>query len=349
MRILVLPADKGGCGHYRMIWPAEALASHDVTLSHDHTFQAFWQPSVIGPHQMVGLAEPVDADVVVMQRPLHRHKYQLISVLQAQGIAVVVEVDDDFHSIHPLNVAWKGTSPLHDPESNRDWLMKSCQQADLVTVTTPALAERYGAHGRVRVLPNYVPEHYLAVEKPEHDGVIVGWSGSVATHPKDLDVTQGAVAEVVDGHSFFVVGTGKHVQERLGLKETPRACGWVPIEDYPNALSCMDVGIVPLAPHAFNEAKSWLKGLEMAAVGVPFIASSTGPYRELRDLGIGVLAENRDEWKSKLNALVRFPALREECAQAWREVARGMTIEAHAEDWLEAWEDAFFARKAQAA
>lgn len=351
MRVVVHPADLGGCGHYRLIWVAEALArqGHDVVVAHDETYQARWQPSVFGD-RIIGLAQPVDADVVVMQRPLHRNRVELIEALQAEGVAVVVEIDDDFHAIHPRNPAWKGANPLSDPDVNRDWLMRACDRADLVTVSTPALAARYGTHGRVRILDNYVPTRYTLTQPGKyaaehlgalaHDGVMVGWSGSVDTHPGDLDVTQGAVAQAVrdTGARFGVIGTGKGVQRTLGLDDPPATSGWLPIIAYAEGLAMLDVGIVPLAAHTFNEAKSHLKGLEFAAVGVPFVASGTGPYRALAQAGIGWIAESPAEWRYLVSELIRDTAHREALAQAWRaEVSMRWTVEQNAWRWAEAW------------
>lgn len=337
----------------RLIWPATALADqgHDVEVDYDHTYRAIWQPRAIGPDQIIGLADPVDADVVVLQRPLQRHRVELIDALQAQGIAVVVEIDDDFHAIHRLNPAWRGSNPLSDPDHNRDWLKRACDRADLVTVSTPALAARYGAHGRVRVLPNCIPERYLSIEagtytdvhlgaKPE--GVTVGWSGSVATHPRDLQETGGGVARAVaeTGARFEVVGTGKGVKRALGLDVEPTATGWLPLEAYPEALARFDVGIVPLLASEFNEAKSWLKGLEYAAVGVPFVASPTGEYRELERRGAGITVETAADWRHHVGGLASSDYWRSIAAEQGREVARTLTVEANAWRWAEAWADA---------
>lgn len=327
---------------YRLVWVSQALAAqgYDVTLDYDRTYRALcsdrggdaWR---IGADPVVGVDIDFDADVIVFQRVLDRRRYELLCVLKEAGITVVVEIDDDFHAIHKLNAAWKGTSPLHSPESNRDWLMRACQVADLVTVTTPALAERYGEHGRVAILPNYVPARYLDIAG-QRDGDRIGWSGSIATHPGDLQVTGGAIAEVA-GARVAVVGTGKLVAEALKV-ETVESGGWLPIDEYPHAVARFDVGIVPLRKSAFNEAKSSLKGLEMAAVGVPFVATPTGPYRALAEEGIGWLADSPDEWRAKVSLLIADHDLRAELGQRWRQVVRErFTIEQHAVDWWGAW------------
>lgn len=360
MKVLVHPADHGGCGRYRVQWPGEALAAqgHDVTVLTDWTYSAIWRDTFDGP-KVIGIENSPDADVVVVQRPLHRNRVEFIECLQALGIAVVVEIDDDFHAIHPKNPAWPAVNPLVNRDKNRDWLMRACDRADLVTVTTPALAARYGAHGRVQIIPNYVPEWYTRLtvgqytldNLPPLTGTILGWSGSTLTHPRDLEAAGSVIGEVVDatGAKFHVVGTGLastdaqgfHIPspaEALGLREDATATGWLPIEAYPEGLKQLDVGIVPLAPNDFNSAKSCLKMLEMASVGVPSVGSPTPDNVRLAEAGIGWIAKTPDEWRSLTSELLLDHVMREELSIRWREeVARSFTLEANAHRWWSAW------------
>lgn len=340
MRVVVHPADEGGCGHYRLIFPATVLAQQgaDVVVTAD-AYRAVWQPSVFGD-RIVDLADTVDADVVVLQRPMHRNKVELIDALQARGVAVVVEIDDDFHALHRRNPAWSETNPLTSRDMNRDWLMRACGRADLVTCTTAAIAARYGGHGRVAVLPNLVPAWYLQVERERLcDEVVVGWTGSVSTHPGDLNVTLGGVAAAVDETDavFAVVGTGEGVQKALQLAERPVTTGWLPIALYPRAMAAFDVGIVPLTLSAFNDAKSWLKMLEFAALGVPVVASPTSPNQALYDVGVGVLTNDSRGWQRHVASYAKDEQLRAEVAGRGRAAAASLTYEAHAERWLDAW------------
>jgi glycosyltransferase involved in cell wall biosynthesis len=341
--VAVYPADLGGCGHYRLIWPAEALiaAGEDVRLimpGDPGQLEAVFKDDEHGAQHLVDVVPP-DADVVVFQRPLSRTLADSVPLLQAHGIRVVVEIDDDFASISRRNTSWRSVHPSISPDRNFHHLAHACRHADLVTVTTKALAGRYGAHGRFAILPNCVPERYLSIEREPHDGVIVGWSGSVDTHPDDLQVTRGGVGRALrsTGATFAVVGTGKGVQRRLDLPGPPVAVGWLPIDDYPDAMAQLDVGIVPLEQSAFNEAKSWLKGLEFAALGVPFVASPTGPYRGLMAEDIGWTAGKPREWERLVARLATEHRRREELAAAWRMAAAEWTVERNAWRWMEAW------------
>jgi len=254
----------------------------------------------------------------------------------------VVEIDDDFETVSPRNVAWPAVQPHLSPGRNREHLRRACELADWVVVSTPALRERYGRHGRCTVVPNFVPERYLSIERePRDDGsLFVGWTGSVATHPDDLQVTGGGVARAVrkvPGAQVAVVGTGKDVRRNLGLNEDPLACGWREIEDYPDAVAQFDVGIVPLELSRFNEAKSWLKMMEMAALGVPCIGSPTAENLRMNAEGIGALASSPRDWERLVLAALRHGAVRHDIAVGGREVMRRFTIEGNAERFWDAW------------
>lgn len=348
MRVAVYPADDGGCGHYRLIWPATALADQgaDVDVHHpdDGGIRGMF---VDDPDPRMVDVEAPEADVVVLQRPLRWEVADAVPRLQAKGLRVVVEVDDDFAAIHPHNVSWRACHPTHSPGRNWRHLARACAQADLVIVSTPALARRYGSHGRVVVVPNCVPARYLDIAAEAHDGLFVGWSGSVDTHPTDLQVTRGAVARAIDGlATMAVVGTGRGVQRGLSLTSEPLASGWLPIERYPEALANFDVGIVPLDLIAFNEAKSHLKGLEFAAVGVPFVASPTGPYANLVAQGAGLVADKPKAWARHLRRLLTDDDHRAELAAAGRAVAARHTIEGNADRWWDAWTSCLDQRRA---
>lgn len=338
MRVQVHPCDNGACGWHRLRWPAEVLAAegHDVQVTNELNA---YHDTVTGRM----LTPVVDADVVVLQRPLVQAVVEAIPRLQSQGVAVVVEVDDDFHALPKGHGARRGTSVENDPTYNRMWLRKACERADLVTVTTPALAERYGAHGRVAVLPNLVPASYLSVptHAPRVEAPTVGWTGSVVTHVGDLDVMGGVLPGVLaeTGARFVSWGVGL-TEQALGVKGRVRP--WADLRGaYPRQVADLDVGLVPLADNAFNAAKSWLKGMEYAALGVPFIASPRAEYRALwQVLPDPVLADPPETWRSCMRLLLTKPEVRSEIAGLNREAMTSHTYENHADRWADAWRHA---------
>lgn len=344
MDIMLLPADKSGCGLYRMVIPGREAAKQGV-------HKMYFGGGVMGRIEpddngmpIVKYLPPLNVDVIVFQRPFDSVVKQCIPLAQKQGVAVVVELDDDVMHVDPGNSAHRLVQPKLNPLSNWKNVVEACKLADWVTVSTPPLT-RYAPHGRVSVIRNAVPASILTMpDRPAHDPVTVAWTGAVATHPRDLQVTGRGIRQALaaTGAKFAVIGDGSNVMRNLDLLKEPEATGWLPLPEYPEALKRIaDVGIVPLADTRFNRAKSYLKGMEMAGLGIPFVASPLPEYRELAAMGVGELASSPREWERKVRRLVADESYRVERAEQGREVVRErLTVDKTVDQWVSAWESA---------
>lgn len=343
MKVYVVPSDAFGCGHYRLIWPANVLQREGADIAilppkRDSGFMVKVEDRPDGTQTLVSTRVPEDADVIVLQRPGHPLQPQLIRMLRSNGIAVVVDMDDDMSSIHPDNIAFHTYRPSSHSPLSWKWALESCKVATLVTASTKSLLKVYARHGRGVVLDNYVPEAYLRWDKPEAG--TFGWAGTTKSHPNDLQITGNAVARLMgEGFSFKVVGGRSKVKECLRLKEAPAVTGSIPLVDWARYIGeHLDVGMAPLAPTSFNTSKSRLKGIEYMAVGVPWVGSPREEYRRLhRESGCGLLADTPKEWYSQLKRLLTDEVLRKEQTEAGREFMKTQTYQANAWRWAEAW------------
>lgn len=350
MKVYVFPADQTGCGYYRMIWPAEAIIArgHDVVIVPPHKRDHMMQGR-IRDGRMVSVDIPEDADVIVLQRVTHRYLAQAVKLIRQRGVAVVVDMDDDLTCIHPANPAF---GLLHPVNGNVDhsWqnTLAACENATLVTVSTPALADRYGRKAPAQVLYNMVPERMLAV--PHDDSETVGWAGAVFSHPADLQELGPSIAGLLrDAGAFKIVGPIDGVHRALGLAPDAPVDATGVIKDiyaWPLGVNSLGIGLAPLADTRFNKAKSWLKMAEYAAVGVPCIASPRDEYRRLHRKGVGLLAKNPTEWTKQMKRLLASEDFREELSSKGRSVMSTLTIEDNYPLWLEAWEEALIRERA---
>lgn len=368
MKVVAYPSDDFGCGHHRIIWPAQALQAqgHDVTIvraQDRHIRLAFGDYGELRDVQLEG-----DFDVVIFQRITSGRMVQAITKLREKGIAVVVDVDDDLSSIHPSNPAWTMLNPnraKHETEiAARAGMFKSqahmdayraerekrydhswnhlhevCRRATLVTVSTPELLRRYAAHGRGVVLPNLTPDHYLAV--PHEDSDLIGWPATLASHPNDPHALGNALARVMqDGARFATAGGNDQAQMKIafGLPREPEDMVAGEIDTWPDVVTLLGLAVAPLADTRFNAAKSWLKPLECAAVGVPVIMSPRAEYTRLHKLGIGILAEKPRDWYRALRSLLDDVPRRLDASLAGREAARGLAVSTNAWKHWEAWD-----------
>jgi hypothetical protein len=350
---------------YRLVFPANVLAVQglDVAEGRREDIQAVWRRTPDG--RRVAWAEPLDCDVAVFQRVCMRDLVDCIPSWQRHGTAVVMDVDDLLSAVDPGNPAFAAYHPCN-PAENWHHLERACRMADMVTVSTPALAERYGRHGRVRVLRNCVPEWYLRVGRGE-DGTsvgltsttgserpdprptpVLGWAGKVDVHASDLAVVGTAVAQALrqTDATFRAVGDADTLTA-LGVEG--EVVPFMPFEQYPHEVARLDVGIAPLAGTKFNTAKSGLKMLEGCALGVAMVASPLPEYARLAEMGAGDLAGRPRHWLAALRSLISDAEYRAERAGRGREVAAGLTYEGRADGWAMAWAEALRMRRETAA
>lgn len=351
MKVYVFPADMHGCGHYRIIWPAEQLKLQgiDITIVEPGARDVGFVGVMSKDGQtMVDVQVPEDADIMVFQRVSHRHIAQAIQLIRKKGIAVVVEIDDDLSCIDPRNPAFEllqpgGTHPEHSWHN----LMDACRDATWVVTSTPALQRRYAAHGRGTVFDNYIQSELLRIPRYDHD--VIGWPGSVHSHPGDLQVMGSSVNRLVqEGAQLMNIGNGAGVHQAWGISaEVPlHTTGPTSVFEWGENVAKIGIGVAPLADTKFNAAKSWLKMAEMAAAGVPCVGSPRAEYSRLNAMGVGLLAKDPKDWYRKLAILRKDVQARGELSAMGRAIMSGLTIEGNAWKLGEIWQDALdFQRK----
>lgn len=345
MKVLVYPADRHGCGHHRLIWPTEILRSrgHDVSVI-DPSARGI---SMVVEGDTVKSVNFPEADVIVLQRVTHSYLAQAIPMFQKKGVKIVVDIDDDLTAIHPDNPSfWRlhprnfGRVMENGKKHLHSWrfLNEACKQADLVTISTPLLASKYASHGRYSVLYNYLAPHYYNVEHIDSD--VIGWPASIHSHPNDPDTVGSAIARLVSqGNQFLHFGDNLRTEKAFNLLPgSAKSQVGINLYDWPTTMAKeIGIGIAPLADTSFNHAKSWLKPLEMSAVGIPWVGSPRTEYARLANRGCGILVDRPKEWFKKLNQFSKNPSMRQEYSEMGREVSKSLRLEDHAEEWLEAW------------
>ena len=350
MKVAVIPSDTGACGHFRLVWPAEAVRSvrpdWQVDIYHPKAVQIAAGPKGLAVRglDLEGL------DLAVFQRIGTTRQVELVRAVQAAGIAVAIDVDDALYCIDPDSgsyAAWNGRhSPTH--WSN---LEEATRRADLVTVTTDALALHYAKHSRVERIVNGLPEFAYQDEPPVRVGepVTVGWSGVAASHAHDLEVVGPALAKIMADSPDVYLRVVGDAQWAAGVLQVPEDrlidAGLHPLSGYHAALRGTDVGIVPLEDTPFNRAKSALKALEFTAAGAHVVASPTPANAELAITTHMSLAKTPDGWEHALRQSLAAVRYYREYGGLGVVDVRHMGILPRAEEWAQAWERAINRRK----
>lgn len=270
------------------------------------------------------------ADVVHIYRYRGSAMARVTRLLRRQGVAVVWDSDDD----HALGGA-SGMPDAHADGSRghgrvKRQMVEMMELADVVTVASDALAERYRSWGAepVHVVENYLPRRYASSGRRRREkGVVVGWTAALEHR---FDNAQLGIGEVLERlldrrRDLRVVTVGIDLElndprySRLPLVQYHDLCGHV---------SGFDVGIAPIADIPFNVVKSNVKPKEYAAAGVPWLASPVGPYRDLGESQGGRLVAD-GSWLEAVDELLSDRRGRRRLAKAGARWAEQQTVAAN--------------------
>lgn len=254
-----------------------------------------------------------DCEIIYMQRVMFEDVADRILEAQANGQIIINDLDDWYWGLDPSNGAWVGSHPKNNPVENINHYKRTLAASTLVTVSTPYLAERISrwVSRPIVLIPNFVDVKKFPIREQSDNVPIVGWVGSTGHRSGDLEILKGILEPFVasgkirlhhSGHldhaASFASGVG--VPEEL-VSTLPMAAP----SEYQNLFQ-FDIGLVPLSSKPFNQAKSAIKGLEYASAGIPFVASNSLAYSDLKTNGIGMVASKPKQWISSLNSLIDF-------------------------------------------
>ncbi|WP_269531997.1 glycosyltransferase [Chitinimonas sp. BJYL2] len=321
-RLLSIPGDDWGCGHYRIIQPHTAAVNAGLVegwKSFDHYLMT-----------EIGRMEP---DTIVLQRQMMDHQLPFLREYKAQkDIRLVFEADDLMTAV-PKKSLHRADLPRGMGEKMR----RALEYCDRFIVTTEPLKEAFrDMHHDIRVVPNSIDFDLWGKLQPQRrtgKKPRVGWAGGVS-HGGDLEVIYEVVRELADEVEWVFFGMAP--EPILPFIADVRQ--GVPFKDYHTSLASLnlDLGIAPLELNAFNECKSNLRVLEYGILGFPMIATDFTPYQG--DYPITLVQNRKEDWikaiREHINDLDetarRGDALRQYVIDHW-------LLQDHLPEWMSAW------------
>jgi glycosyltransferase involved in cell wall biosynthesis len=327
-----------GGGWYRIRQPLEEMARHGHEISL-HLAQS--DVKVDGADVMVG--QFIGGGAAGLQRDQHPS----IRIAQTMKVhawwrelyrhsALVYELDDDPFEIEPIN-------PCYAVYSNpivRDSIEHCIEISNLVTVSTEPLAERIAkVNPNVVVIKNHIDESLLHIARPQRDRLTIGWAGG-PTHIFDMETCAYGLRKIMTWHKHVDVHfVGSDLRFMVKAPREIRHTPWCEnTTDYYRNID-FDIGIAPLKPTMFAAAKSHIKCLEYAALGIPVVATDVDPYRRFVIDGVtGFLVRKDHEWASRLGDLINDDAMRKKMGENAKELASQWTIEQGWKKWEAAYQ-----------
>ena len=309
MRIVSVVTNGYGSAYYRQVIPMEAMqrAGYNVTLLVDSALPE----NVLMPGDVVQISRVSRQAAPVIERIQH---------LQAKGVRVVIDYDDDLLNLPEHNQASKRVEP--------DAVIEVIRAADAITVTNDALAAVYRKHAkRVYVIPNYVDVGAWPLPPSRREWLIIGLVGS-ASHSEDWKIIAEPMRRIrqeFPAVQFLVAGYMPEYLEDLASEFIP----WSSIERYQLAVNLIDIGLCPLLDDAFNKRKSPIKAYEYALAGAAVVASPT-QYRTTIQ-GRGRIARTEEEWYSAIAEYITNEQKRRADGQALQSfVKKTLDVDKHA-------------------
>ena len=253
---------------------------------------------------------------------------EIMNLVKRAGLPILWEVDDIIFS--GQDYATNQNLLDLDPELLRSVMSgvplyrKALLACGAGLASTPGVAQ---AMRRVGVDTVFLVENALDAEtirlgneltatpasKVSEEVVIIYGSGG-KTHDADFSLVTSPLLAVLRTYRHVklrVVGDLNLQEAFAELDEQVECIESLPFAEYMKLLAQSDVAICPVENTVFSDAKSNIKFLEAAAVGVPSICSPRSAYQvALRDGKNGLFAEGEDEWILALTTLIEDAALR---------------------------------------
>ncbi len=240
------------------------------------------------------------ADVIVVQRNLFGLVLSAIQHWKARDKILVADFDDAYQLMPSSNASYPfwgqglvlraGAPPEKlepHPLKQFEWGLRLVHAA---TVPSLRLADDWRAYTSVHYLPNYIElRNYTDVTAEPHEGIIIGWGGSLSHYQSfsgsGVLMALKRVCQARPQVRVMVCGDDRRIFEQLALPESQKVHQpWGHYSEWPRTLSRFDIGIAPLYG-AYDERRSWIKPLEYMVMKIPWAASDSPAYQDLRNYG----------------------------------------------------------------
>ena len=259
------------------------------------------------------------------------------------------DVDDWFWGLDPRNSAFHTTHPKNNEQINSHHYRAILAASDLVTCSTPYLAERLrGMLGDtpVMVLRNMIePERYG--HGPVREQPTIGWVGGTPWRSGDIETLRGVLDPFLKAHPEVRCFHGGHAPDQISFADLAGVAPervvtgpMMPTFAVPWLYDQIDIGLVPLTMQPFNFAKSAIKGYEYTASGAAFIAAPTPEYERCREFGMGFTAKKPKDWRRYMEEMLD-PQCRANAVRSAQCFLATQSVEARGHEWVDTYRTIF--------
>lgn len=337
--VLFFAGDRSGSTFYRILQPAQKLAQYDLC--------------------QIGICYPWDSpelkveaqkasDILVFFSSSSPNLAEQFYEIRKAGKKIVMDMNDDIFNVSPYSIHYKtfGTKEAVHCTSEGEFLKfwedgknihieankqnlenhkEVLRSVDLITVTTPYLAELYSEFNRTVVLPDMVDLQILKplwVTYPE-DAFRLGWRGG-ESHYEDLMYVQKPLEHLIEAHHNLKLIMSGFCPKSLVTNIPKNRLEVYPFFGHPAfewhlmALGC-HATFYPWADISFNQAKNNLCWQQWSALEIAGVYPSMPPYTDHVIHGeTAMIAGSKEGYFDCINRLILDKPLRRRIARAAR-------------------------------
>ena len=268
-------------------------------------------------------------DLVILQRAKWSFELEsFIRILKKKNIKMIYDMDD---LIYHTKYVPKYLNSIGDyREFSIDAFFALAKRYEMIAsisdgflVTTDTLAEHIQKDFQkpVWILPNFLnieqeEESKQIVSKKKNnksnDKFVIGYFSGSNSHQRDLEIVESALIKLMEEYDNIylkIVGymTLSENLEKFKKKKRIIFDKFVPYQELQYKIGEVDVNIIPLQNHEFNECKSELKYFEASIVDTVSVAVDNKIYRNIIEDGIdGFLCKEMD-WYEKIKYIYQHP------------------------------------------
>lgn len=281
-------------------------------------------------------------DILVIERLLIKPIVERIKECQAVGKKCLCRFDDAYSLMpHYISSAWLWRRSIITGQKDgrpvgykmQESMLKQFREGlgicDAASTPSRLLCQDYERYAKkMYYIPNFpdLGNPAWTAPKPKHEGIIIGWGGG-GTHKqsiRDSNVLTALqlICREFDQVKVMICGNEPYAKEKLEQMIPGRIItqGWVKNEEWPYTVAGFDIGLAPLAG-TYDDRRSWVKVLDYAILGVPYVCTDSAPYKGCRG---GIKVKNKAKsWYRAIKTLIEKPSVVEKLvnvgkAWSWR-------------------------------
>ena len=283
------------------------------------------------------------ADLIIFQRNIVTPQaFDAIQYWQGMGKPVVVDLDDAYQMLPRSNPAYQFWNEREDTWQGKrvrgaglKYLEEGLRLSNgLLSPNRSLLQDWRYVSGNSYYLPNYAEPAWwvdlpsradLKKEKGLEGKTVIGWGGSVSHYDSwygsGIREAAGRVSQRHPEVIWLICGNDARIFNSLPVSRDQKVLQpGVPPDVWPRLVKSFDIGLAPLFG-LYDQRRSWIKGIEYALAGVPWVGTAGEPYKDIADLGT-LVPNGADAWEEALEAVLSNLKSEQELAGGRVEAAR---------------------------